>query len=79
MQHNPKQRWHYVTEMRADEVLLLKCYDRARDGRAVLSARRVRGPDRTRRRAAAGKHQVAHYRIPRDMTKPDRAAATWIA
>ncbi len=37
MQHNPKQRWYYVPEMRADEVLLLKCYDSARDGRAVLS------------------------------------------
>jgi hypothetical protein len=37
MQHNPKQRWYYVPEMRADEVLLLKCYDSAHDGRAVLS------------------------------------------
>ena len=37
MQHNPKQRWYYVPEMRAEEVLLLKCYDSARDGRAVLS------------------------------------------
>jgi hypothetical protein len=27
MQHNPKQRWYYVPEMRAHEVLLLKCYD----------------------------------------------------
>jgi hypothetical protein len=37
VQHNPKQRWYYVPAMRADEVLLLKCYDSARDGRAVLS------------------------------------------
>jgi hypothetical protein len=37
MQHNREQRWYYVPEMRADEVLLLKCYDSARDGRAVLS------------------------------------------
>jgi hypothetical protein len=37
MQHNPKQRWYYVPEMRADEVLLLKCYDSASDGRAALS------------------------------------------
>jgi hypothetical protein len=37
MQHNPKQRWYYVPEMRAHEVLLLKCYDSVRDGRAVLS------------------------------------------
>jgi hypothetical protein len=37
MQHNPKQRWYYVPAMREDEALLLKCYDSARDGRAVLS------------------------------------------
>ena len=37
MQHKPKQRWYYVPEMRADEVLLLKCNDSARDGRALLS------------------------------------------
>lgn len=37
MQYNPKQRWYYVPEMSKDEVLLLKCYDSARDGRAVLS------------------------------------------
>jgi hypothetical protein len=37
MNHNAKQRWYYVPEMRADEALLLKCYDSARDGRAVLS------------------------------------------
>jgi hypothetical protein len=35
--HNPKQHWRYVPEVRADEVLLLKCHDSARDGRAVLS------------------------------------------
>jgi hypothetical protein len=33
VQHNPKQRWYYVPAMRADEVLLLKCYDSATDGR----------------------------------------------
>ncbi|MEJ0016390.1 MAG: CmcJ/NvfI family oxidoreductase [Acetobacteraceae bacterium] len=37
MRHNPKQRWFYVPAMRADEALLLKCYDSARDGRAVMS------------------------------------------
>jgi hypothetical protein len=37
MQYNPRQRWYYVPAMRADEALLLKCYDSARDGRAVLS------------------------------------------
>jgi hypothetical protein len=41
MQHNPKQRWYYVPDMRADEVLLLKCYDSARDGRAAPCHRRT--------------------------------------
>jgi len=29
-----EHRWYYVPEMRADEVLLLKCYDSETDGRA---------------------------------------------
>ena len=37
MNHNPAQRWYYVPAMREDEALLLKCYDSARDGRAILS------------------------------------------
>jgi hypothetical protein len=32
--YNPAHRWFYVPEMRADEALLLKCYDSATDGRA---------------------------------------------
>jgi hypothetical protein len=32
--HNPAHRWFYVPAMRADEALLLKCYDSATDGRA---------------------------------------------
>jgi hypothetical protein len=39
MQRNPKQRWYYVPETRADEVLLLKCFDSTRDVRSVLSPR----------------------------------------
>lgn len=31
---DPEHRWFYVPEMRADEVLLLKCYDSETDGRA---------------------------------------------
>jgi hypothetical protein len=30
----PEHRWFYVPDMRADEVLLLKCYDSKTDGRA---------------------------------------------
>jgi hypothetical protein len=32
--YNPAHRWFYVPEMRADEALLLKCYDSETDGRA---------------------------------------------
>jgi hypothetical protein len=34
---NPRHRWIYFPEMRADEALLIKCFDNARDGRARLS------------------------------------------
>lgn len=34
VRYRPQHRWFYVPEMRGDEVLLLKCYDSARDGRA---------------------------------------------
>ncbi len=34
MTYRPGHRWFYVPEMRADEVLLLKCYNSADDGRA---------------------------------------------
>lgn len=34
VRYRAQHRWFYVPEMRADEVLLLKCYDSARDGRA---------------------------------------------
>jgi hypothetical protein len=32
--YNPAHRWYYAPAMRADEALLLKCFDSARDGRA---------------------------------------------
>jgi len=34
---NPRHRWVYFPRMRADEVLLIKCFDSERDGRARLS------------------------------------------
>ena len=34
LHHNPRHRWFYASEMQPDEVLLLKCYDSRRDGRA---------------------------------------------
>ena len=32
--YNPAHRWYYAPAMQADEALLLKCFDSARDGRA---------------------------------------------
>ena len=32
--YRPSHRWFYAPDMRADEALLLKCYDSAEDGRA---------------------------------------------
>ena len=34
---NPAHRWYYWSGMQPDEVLLLKCYDSAQDGRTRLS------------------------------------------
>ena len=34
VRHSPAHEWFYVSEMRPDEVLLLKCYDSRADGRA---------------------------------------------
>ena len=35
---NPEHRWFYFPHMAANEVMLLKCYDSAEDGRARFSA-----------------------------------------
>jgi hypothetical protein len=35
---NPNHRWVYFPQMERDEVLLLKCYDSAEDGRARFTA-----------------------------------------
>lgn len=32
--HNPKHRWHYISQMQRDEAMLIKSYDSATDGRA---------------------------------------------
>ena len=34
VRHNPQHRWHYVSDMQTDEVLLLKNWDSLDDGRA---------------------------------------------
>ena len=34
---NPRHRWHYLSAMQPDEVLLIKCFDTADDGRALLT------------------------------------------
>jgi hypothetical protein len=35
--YNPRHRWFYFPELRRNEVLFIKCFDSARDGRARLS------------------------------------------
>jgi hypothetical protein len=35
---NPRHQWFYFPQMRADEAVLLKCYDSANDGRARMAA-----------------------------------------
>jgi hypothetical protein len=34
VKHNPSHRWFYAPAMRADEVMLIKCYDSAENGAA---------------------------------------------
>ena len=34
---NPRHRWHYLSAMQPDEVLLIKCWDNVTDGRARLT------------------------------------------
>ena len=38
VRHNPAHRWHYLKNMRPDEVLFLKCFDSDRGGRARFTA-----------------------------------------
>ena len=38
VRYNPSHRWFYVPEMRADEAVLIKCYDSAEDGTARFTA-----------------------------------------
>lgn len=37
VRHNPNHRWHYLSKMRTDEALLLKCFDSHHDNRACFS------------------------------------------
>ncbi len=36
-QHSPSHRWFYVSDMQPDEMMLLKCFDSADDGRACFT------------------------------------------
>jgi hypothetical protein len=38
VRYNPKHRWYYVRDMQPDEVLVFKCWDSARGGRARYTA-----------------------------------------
>lgn len=44
--HSPEHRWYYVSDMQPDEVMLLKCFDTATDGRACFTGHTgFRNPD----------------------------------
>lgn len=49
LSYNPDQKWTYFPDMERDEVILLKCYDSERDGRARWTAHAAfedpNGPD----------------------------------
>ncbi len=46
VRHRDGQRWYYLNRMQDDELLLLKCFDSARDGRARYTAHAAfRAPD----------------------------------
>lgn len=36
-QHSPEHRWFYLSNMQPEEVMLLKCFDTADDGRAIFT------------------------------------------
>ncbi|MEC9247586.1 MAG: CmcJ/NvfI family oxidoreductase [Pseudomonadota bacterium] len=36
--NNPAHRWYYLNAMQTDEILLLKCFDSAKDGRSRYTA-----------------------------------------
>ena len=38
LSYNPDQRWYYFPDMETDEIILLKCFDSERDGRARWTA-----------------------------------------
>jgi hypothetical protein len=38
VKYNPRHRWFYFSQMAREEVVFIKCFDSARDGRARLSA-----------------------------------------
>lgn len=38
LSYNPGQRWYYFPDMERDEIILLKCFDSERDGRARWTA-----------------------------------------
>ena len=43
VKHNPRHRWYYISALRTDEALLLKCYDSEERPGALRAAQRVRG------------------------------------
>ena len=63
--HSARHRWYYFSQMRADEVLLLKCFDTESDGRARFTAHTAfddpRAPKDVRPRESIEIRTIAFY------------------
>jgi hypothetical protein len=70
VRYNPTHRWFYVPEMRADEAVLIKCYDSVEDGTARFTAHSASGPvgDVGRQPVRPGDKRLA---LPGPMRAPD--------
>ena len=77
--HNPDHKWFYVSDMQPDEVMLLKCYDSADDGRACFTGhtgfKNPECPDEfTPRESIEARHRPARvYLFPFDRSAVDYA------
>jgi hypothetical protein len=72
--YNPAHRWFYVPEMRADEAVLIKCYDSVEDGTARFTAHSAfEDPTAPPRRAAAREHRGEDPRLPPRLSRTNGA------
>ena len=65
LRHNAAHRWFYISQMQPNEVMLLKCFDSVRDGRARYTAhsafRDPAAPDDTPSRQSIEVRTIAFF------------------